>query len=96
MEVKKQMELEDMRPCAGWVVESGGITLCQAGKGAICSIPYPFAVVWDCMVRRHRTERCIRMFAAVSGTDEDSARRQVVACLEDWQTKGLVREAGDV
>ena len=79
-----------------WVVEERGTTLCRPGLGAVCSIGYPYAVIWDCVTRGHGEEKTLRMFAAVARMDKASAAPLLRRCLEEWENAGFIsRESGD-
>ena len=75
-----------------WVVETRGLTLVDPEKGAVCSLLYPYAAVWDFMVRGHSREHSVRLTSIIAQVDTRTAEKLVNDCLQTWAQAGCIFE----
>ena len=78
------------RPRVGWVVQNEGIGLIDVDGADLGSIPYPYAAVWDFLVKGYSVERCVSLFAVMAGVDLEKARTSVGLCLSSWEKRRYI------
>jgi hypothetical protein len=76
-------------------VETRGLTLFHSQAGAFCCIPYPFAAIWDLLVRGYDFDDLARLTGYVAGTSPEEASRLVTQAIDGWVSLGVLAEAGD-
>lgn len=75
-----------------WSVELYGVTLVQPGVGPVASVIYPFAALWDCIVRGHDFDASVNLFALVARCGAEEAQERVNRCLAEWKRAGWIEE----
>ena len=74
-----------VRPRVGWIVQNEGIGLIDADGATLGLISYPYAAVWDFLVKGYSMERCVSLFAAMAGVDLERAETTIGQCLSRWE-----------
>lgn len=77
-------------PGVVWAVEMDGITLLNPSTGAVCSLGYPQAAIWDLISRGYSTDRLLRVISALASLEPNETDRLVHESLEDWTKAGFL------
>ncbi len=80
-------------PTVRWVVERRGILMLDDIRGAVCSLIYPAAAIWDLMSREYSYQKIVEMLTSIAGLEFRETEKYVSHALEEWTAIGLLSKA---
>jgi hypothetical protein len=86
------MEVPEFRPrgTVRWTVESAGVQLFDSATGAVCTLGYPEAAVWDLMVRGRSRPAIVSLMRPIASLDPRHAESLVSGLLIEWCARGFL------
>jgi len=79
-----------------WTVEKRGLVLLNSATGAVCTLAYPEAALWDLISRCESCQRIIPALSAITSLEPAAAEQLIQVTVRGWVQAGfLVREAGN-
>jgi hypothetical protein len=88
------MSTYKLAPNVRWVVDRFTVRLTD-GRGAVRTLNYPEAAIWDLLSRGYPFVKVVPMTAHIAGLDPSSADALVRRSIEDWAEGGFVEAGSD-
>ena len=77
-------------PYIRWVVELHGIVVINEKSGAVCSVQYPEAAIWDMISRKYSYEQIVPILCAITSSSSHEVEKLLVESLEQWTETGFL------
>lgn len=77
-------------PSTRWAVELKGIVLINEGTGAVSSLGYPQAAVWDLLTHGYSYDRSVCMLTAITSLQTGEVETLIAESLKTWVEDGFL------
>jgi len=78
-----------------WAVETRGVLLINEATGAVVTVEYPQAAIWDLLTRGESNRQIARKLCAIASLDPDAAEALVRETLAAWREAGFLAREED-
>ncbi len=83
-------DYDNIYPLVNWVFTKRGVTICRSQSGPCCSLPYPYAALWDGLSKGYRIDELTDWLSILRGIDKAAARRELVKTLQEWENEKFI------
>jgi hypothetical protein len=73
-----------------WAVETTGVALLNCATGAVTTLAYPQAAIWDFLTRGESPERIAALLCPIASLDEAAAAALVAETVAELRERGFL------